>query len=320
MFHRVPGTTFANFFARNKEAIPESVAVVTLDELRKHVVQFIVDVYHQRRHRGIGISPMQAWTQSVERHGMRPLPNPERVMAALSQVLYRVPQSYGIEFEGLIYNSPLVAAYRVRAAAPRSVRIAINPDDLATIRFLDPDTFVEVPIKAAMRDRVRGVTLEKHKLARALQRANEEALGGEDGLARAYTLIDRAMDAHGRQGGLANRRDAARYWEAIKRAHEPEEAPAFDTVRSASPITDGLYEEMLPAGPDDAEVVAEETPDIPAPAMPPRRRGRPRRVPETPVVAPGGAAATAAAASDAGEDDLDAAARRMGMTARVIEQ
>lgn len=322
VFHRVPGTTFANFFARNKEAIPETVAVVTLDELRKHVVQFIVDVYHQRRHRGIGTSPMQAWTESVERHGMRPLPNPERVMAALSQVLYRVPQSYGIEFEGLIYNSPLVAAYRVRPRAPRSVRVAIDPANLASIRFLDPDTntFVEVPIKAAMRDRVRGVTLEKHKLARALQRANEEALGGEDGLARAYTLIDRAMDAHGRQGGLANRREAARYWEAIKRAHEPEEAPAFDTVRSASPITDGLYEEAPPGGPDDAEVVAEEMPDIPAPAIPPRRRGRLRRVPETLVVAPGGAATPAATAPDAGEDDLDAAARRMGMTARVIEQ
>ena len=298
---------------------------MTLDELRAHVVQFVVDVYHRRRHRGIGISPLQAWMESVERHGMRPLPEPERVMAALSQVLYRVPQSYGIEFEGLIYNSPLVAAYRVRAGAARSVRIAIDPVDLATIRFLDPDTntFIEVPIKTSMRDRVRGVTLEKHKLARALQRANEETLGGEDGLARAYTVIDRAMDAHGRQGGLANRRDAARYWEAIKRAHEPEEAPAFDKVRSASPITDGLYDEAALHEPYDAEVAAAvvpEVPDAPAPPTPPTRRGRPRRVPGTPVVTPGGAGLPAAAMPDVNEDDLDAAARRMGMTARVIEQ
>ena len=112
VFHRVPGTTFANFFARNKENAPDRVAVVTLDELREHALRFVVDVYHKRFHRGIQARPLETWTESVGRHGMNLPPDPERVLAATSHSQFRVPQHYGIEFEGLVYNSADVAVNR----------------------------------------------------------------------------------------------------------------------------------------------------------------------------------------------------------------
>lgn len=314
VFHRVPGTTFANVFARNKEDIPEKVAVVTLAELRLHAVHFIVDVYHQRTHRGLGTSPLKAWQESVERHGLRPLPNAERILAALSQVIYRKPQAYGIEYEGLIYNSAAVAAVRIRPGPAEAVRIAVNPHDLTTVRFVDPATgeFVEVPIQPSMRDRVRGVTLEKHKLARALQLANEKTLRGEAGIARAYSMIDRAMEAHGRQGGLANRRDAARYWEAIQRARKPEDDPAFDQVGSAATITDGLFDEVVPTG-NGAEVeapAADAAPE-PATAAPPKHPDASRRkAANRPVLV------TEEITPDV-DLDLEAEAARLGMNLRV---
>lgn len=329
VFHRVPGTTFANFFARNKENTPDRVAVVTLDELRGHVLRFIVDVYHKRFHRGIGARPLETWMASVGRHGMNLPPDPERVLAATSQSLFRVPQPYGIEFEGLLYNSTAVAAYCVRAGAPSSVRVVVDALDLTRIRFLDAETndFVMVPIKRSMLERVRGVTLEKHKMARALQRANERELGGEVGLARAYTLIDRAMDAHGRQGGMANRKEAARYWEAIVRAREPEDAPAFDVARSASAITEGLYDEANPFDQTTADVpLAEEAapPEGEAPgpeeAPVPPRKPRGRRSQAAPP--PGAPDPDPGPGEDKpfGDDDLEAAARLLGMTVRVNNQ
>jgi putative transposase len=316
VFQRVPGTTFSNFFERNREAIPEKVAVVTLDELRRHVLRFFVEVYHRRVHRGLGVSPMEAWAESVRRNGMRPMPDPERVTTALSQVAYRIPQRYGIEFEGLVYNSVDVAAYRVRRGAPKAVRIAVDPRDLARIRFLDPadNRFVEVPIQEAMRERVRGVTLEKHKLARALQRANPERLAGEKGLARAYALIDDAMRERGAANGMANRRDAARYWEALTKARPPEEPPAFDTVASARGVTNGLFG-------DGFELEAEAPTLVPAvPDAEPDGAPRPKRDRKAKEKRPDGDGAPppgepAAPAAEDGED-LVSFARTLGMSVR----
>lgn len=314
VFQRVPGTTFSNFFERNKEATPERVAIVTLDELRHHALRYIVDVYHRRRHRGLGVSPMEAWAESVRRNGMRPLPDPERVTTALSRVAYRVPQRYGIEFEGLIYNSADVSAYRVRNGAPRAVRIAVDPLDLTRIRFLDPadNRFVEVPVQESLRERVRGVTLEKHKLARALQRANPAALAGDAGLKRSYTLIDEAMRARGAATGLANRRDAARFWESLTKARTPEEPSAFDTAASGRTVTDGLFTELPNPHENvpERELEADDGEHEGERRKPPRKRAGRRAG----TVADEAADQVPDAATPG--DDLDAIALGMGMTVR----
>jgi putative transposase len=335
VFHRVPGTTFASWFERNKEAIPESVAVVTLQELTMHVDRYLADIYHRRRHRGLNLSPLEAWNESVRLHPMPVPPDREKVLAALSLAGYRVPQRYGIQFEGLFYNSADVARYRIRAGMPKAVRISVDADDLTSIRFLDPETnaFVTVPIVPGMLGRVRGVTLEKHKLARALQRSNPATLAGKAGLARAYTLIDRAMREKGAKSGLAQRKDAARYWAAATRAARPEEAPAFDAAVGAEGVSEGIYDdgEDPGAGVPDDELVgadrmpgalpadpmpraggppggdgadpdpAEPAPDAVAPADVPVRRGRPRKAAPAPTPADP-------------DEDLDALARKLGMT------
>ena len=98
VFHRVPGTTFANVFERDGDTPPERVAVATLAELRQHTIRYLVDVYSRRRHRGLlGRSPLGIFQESVERHGMRPMPNPKRLTDALSLTFNRKPQPYGFE-------------------------------------------------------------------------------------------------------------------------------------------------------------------------------------------------------------------------------
>jgi putative transposase len=305
VFQRVPGTTFSKLFDLRKEVIPEKVAVVTIDELRDHMLRFVVDVHNVRPHRVLRRSPLQEWESSVQQHGMRPLPDPETVVAALSNVAHRVPQHYGIEYEGLRYNSPEVAAYRIRpdAERERAVKIAVDPRDLTSIRFLDRATnrYVSVPILPGLLGRMRGVTLEKHRLARALQRANMEALAGEAGLLRAYTLIDDAMRAKGSKDGRANRLSAARYWEKLTKARPPEDPPAFDTLASRSGVTDGLFGDVWAPPPQ----LVPEPPEAPAQARPAA----------TDAPAPDMSADTDAPGTAHAEDDVDleAIARRLGM-------
>jgi putative transposase len=333
VFHRVPGTTFANFFERHREAVPEKVAVTTLAELWAHTIHFLVGIYARRPHRALGgRSSLDLWSESVARHGVRPIPSADELRSMTSHVTWRKPQPYGIEYEGLIYNGPEVAMLRVRPGRPQPVKIRVDRDDLTSIRFIHPETGapVPVPIVQAMRPIVAGVSLHKHKLARALQRQNAVKLAGSEGLKRAYRILDAAMSQKLRADGLKNRMQAARYWEKLTRPPEPEDAPAFDPVRSSRSLVEEVLETDAPAVAelDDEEDDGEAQDDgaagqgAPAPAEPaeaapavaagapegPKRpaRGRRPRKPGQPGAAPPGA--------DIVDEDLDELVRGLGLT------
>lgn len=275
VFHRVPGTTFSDIFDRNKETAPDTIAVCTLAELQRETLKYVVDVYHQRRHRGLGISPLEAWNRSVEIHGMKPLPDPDRVTTALCHLAYRVPQHYGIQYEGLIYNNADVAVVRIRPGKAMPVRVAIDARDLSEIQFLDPadNTWRRVPIQPALALHVRGISLEKHKMARALQRANPARLAGTSGMVKAYVMLDDDMRKLSGESGLANRKKAARYWQALITTKRPEEPPAFDVEESGRSLVDDLYGEDV--GPEDEPLAP-----VHAPAQPKAPRAPKERTPD----------------------------------------
>ncbi len=320
VFHRVPGTTFANWFLRNKEAIPEQVAVVTLEELRRYVLHFIVNVYRRNNHRGLAMSPAAAWAESVRRNGMRPLPDPEKLTTALSIVGYRVPQHYGLEFEGLIYNSSDVAAYRIRPGAPRSVRVAVDSHDITVLRFLDPadNQWVAVPIKESMRARVTGVSRQKHKLARALQLANPERLSGDEGLAKAYTMIDRAMRDRrqagraGQQGpgcGLLGQADAAQAARRTGGVRHPGQRQGGDRRPVRRVCGPASRTHQRPESRSLGAAACRET-DVAVPGAEAAVQPRRKRKPSGPKSEP------SASGTPEVDDDIEAFAREMGMSIR----
>ncbi|MDT8292266.1 DDE-type integrase/transposase/recombinase, partial [Roseomonas mucosa] len=139
VFQRVPGTTFSNFFLRNKEAIPESVAVCTLSELWNLTLRYIVDVYNRKPRRALGgKSAEQLWNESVQLHGMKPPPSPRQLRLATSLPMQRTLQRYGVEILGLIYQSPELALLRVRQDCPRLIKVLTDPQDLTRIRIIHP--------------------------------------------------------------------------------------------------------------------------------------------------------------------------------------
>ncbi|MBY0334172.1 MAG: DDE-type integrase/transposase/recombinase [Acetobacteraceae bacterium] len=315
VFQRVPGTTFSDIFLRNGEHIPETVAMLTLPELYELTLRWIVSIYHRRPHRALGgRSPLDIWTESVGRHGIALPPGKEEIVSKLASTTFRKPQRYGIEVEGLIYNSAEVAGLRVRPDAPRDVKVHVDRSDLTRIWFTDPadGERVEVPILRSMHGLVQGITLEKHQMARAMQRQNPELLAGEAGLRRAYRALDEGLRRYQQQDGLLNRQRAAAAWEKFNRIRTFEDAPAFDIEGSAEAVID-------PELGDDVEVA-------PAPAADPQPEAAPRpaRKPNAAPLAITDAAKDAEAAAEArvealmsDEDDPDALIAELGM--RITE-
>jgi putative transposase len=330
VFHRVPGSTFANFFERNKEEIPERVAVVTLDELRAFTLLYIVDVYNNRPHRALaGRSPQDLYDEMAGQQGMR-LPPPADELAALtSPVAYRTVQRYGIEFEGLIYQAPVLASFRTQQERPDKVRIRVDRRDLTRIWFVDPRDGEDkpIPISPAMRPLVEGISLEKHRLARAMQLANPQRLAGEAGLKRAYRILDAAMAERSTQDGLQNRTKAARYWEILNRPPRPEEPAEFDVDRSSHSIVEAAITDAYPEdiGTADASSAEANPPDTAQGTMP-QPDASPTADQTTSKPAPKRKRATPSrqvppkddAAETGQEEDVDELARRLNL--RVSKQ
>lgn len=317
VFHRMPGTTFSNFYERNGEATPEMAAVVTLAELEFYVLQYVVDVYHARKHRGLDRPPIEAWKASVAANGLLPPPDPDQLAADLTEFAYRTIQREGIAYEGLNYRSEALAILRVQPNRPKLIKIKIDPLDMTRIWFIDPfdNQPKEAFIDPAKRKIVEGVTWEKYRLARAIQRNNPENFGGEEGLASAYVVLDRDMAEKTGAKGRTDRRKAAAYFEKLTSAAKSEEPPAFDVGRSAVSIVEHVLDDGTEF--DDSDPVSLREPaaaaeDAAAVAtVPETKRSRPKKPRATPATQSSPEPDPAA-----DDEDFDPAeyARRNGLT------
>lgn len=156
--HKLPGTTFSNTDER-KGYDSEKEAVMTLKEFERQVVDFIVNIYHQRRHDGIGMPPIRKWTLGIvgDEHtpgaGVPPIPeNPVRVQIDFMPYEERTVQQYGVQIDHIRYYGPELDPYVNRADEedPKSKRKFLfrrHPKDISKLYFLDPkdNIYVDIP-------------------------------------------------------------------------------------------------------------------------------------------------------------------------------
>lgn len=147
--HTLPGTTFSNPQQR-RGYNSESTSAMTLKEFENHLVDFIVNIYHQRVHSELGMPPKTKWTQGIlgDAHttgtGMFPVPeDPLRIHLDFMPFFERSVQQYGIQIDNISYYDPVLDPY-VSAADPnnpkakREFLVRRDPRDISKVYFLDP--------------------------------------------------------------------------------------------------------------------------------------------------------------------------------------
>ncbi len=267
MCHVVPGSTFSNIFARNKETPPEKVAVCTFSELRAHMLRFIVDIYHPKFHRGLETSPLVAFKASASQFGITPPPDQARLTAILSVPYTRTVQATGLEIKGLFFNSAELMEYRQLNGRERTVEATVDPKDISQAWWIDPrdGQTLRLYLPQVDRERYRGVTLDRHERVRALQRNNPEMLSGNAGAEKAYALYLRQILAMAGSKGLTNRRRAMRAWEKLR---SDAYAKFNDDVEETAGQEGGLLDDVF--GPADApggSLMLEQQPEAVAPEV-----------------------------------------------------
>ena len=222
LIHRLPGTTFSN--TRERGDYPaEKLACLTLPELEKAITTWVVDRYHQRKHRGLkGRTPDQVWKDGESRRSPRLPVDLDALESILAHSANVRLHHYGIEVDCQQYHSDALAELRLRLGHEARVDVRFR-DDLGHVWVRDPirNQFLEVPNKDK---RMFGMSRDLYRTARDRVRGERGNPNDADAVFEAYRNIMEDVDNAKKSNKLRKRRYAAQTEldkEGQQRAKEP---------------------------------------------------------------------------------------------------
>lgn len=173
--HQLPGTTFAKYYLRNDYDSLKH-AVIPIEDLRRLVYRWIVEVYNKHFHRALQNCPLEVW---MERDGHPDFPVLPRRLDVLdvymTPVEERVLSSKGIEINSLFYTSPELSDLRLRRGN-QSLKVRPNPDDMGFIHVLHPESNTYFKAPCTWPDYADGITHEQNEWFRRRSREAYKAL------------------------------------------------------------------------------------------------------------------------------------------------
>lgn len=153
LFH---GRTFENVVAKG-DYESDLNAVIDPDELGRVIVRWIVDVYHNTPHDGLGgETPRDCWIRATRLHPVLPPPSPDVCRHIFGVTVECRITNTGVRVLGLHYQSEELQRLR-RIAHQKPVLVRIDEGDLGYVSVRTPDGWLTVPCVKAGFD---GVPLE----------------------------------------------------------------------------------------------------------------------------------------------------------------
>jgi putative transposase len=164
LVHMLPGTTFSNMLERGDYDAARH-ACLSLNAFWQILHIFLLDIYAQRYHEGVGGIPAKLWDACLQ-SGVTPClhSNAQEVRLLLYPGDTRTLQRSGIDFENLRYQSPDLAGLRTKWGKGALVHIKYDPTDVSKIYILDPTEQGEwIPVPCVDQDYARNLSLWKHR-------------------------------------------------------------------------------------------------------------------------------------------------------------
>ncbi|QFR49792.1 transposase [Sulfurimonas lithotrophica] len=146
--HDLPGSTKSNIVDKGEYDSVKN-ATFTLDEITKWVTEFIVNVYHNRIHHGIGMTPKQKYKIGIFGDDENPgtgippiIENPESIRIALLPTYYRTTQKNGITLDGITYYSDVLRTWINKTDEKGNklkFKVKRDPLNIQKLYFFDPE-------------------------------------------------------------------------------------------------------------------------------------------------------------------------------------
>lgn len=165
LIHRLPGSVFSNVDQRGDYPAEEK-AVLDMEALTHLLTKWIVEIYNVSVNRGIGCRPIDRWRDSADKRIIE-LPVYPRQLEVISGIpAQRTLFHYGIELEGLQYNSELLQTVRRRVGESKRVDLKFYEDTVAYVHVYDPFNKEYIQVFAKNREYADGLPRNIHRLVR----------------------------------------------------------------------------------------------------------------------------------------------------------
>ncbi len=229
-----PGATFSNP-AQRKGYDSEAEATLTLREFEYLVVEFIVNVYHQRNHSELGMSPRKKWELGILGDATKPgvgIPqvpeDPFRLRLDFMPFFERSVQQYGIQIDCINYYDPVLDPYinstdLHNPKARRSFKIRRDPRDISKVYFFDPASSSYYPIPYRDMGHPAMSAWELKEVQRTLKEQGRSSIdehGIFEALGRMRAVVEQSV-----QKSKAARRQATRTPPKVTTKQKPSHVP-----------------------------------------------------------------------------------------------
>lgn len=129
---RLSGHTFSSIIEKG-DADPEKRAALTLDDFTFALLRWVVDIYHNTPHSGLGgETPVRAWRRLSKRYGVTPPPDSEMMRLCFGYERKCRLDKTGITVLGVRYSSEAIATY-LRREETKTVLVRWHPQNIGAI-------------------------------------------------------------------------------------------------------------------------------------------------------------------------------------------
>jgi putative transposase len=215
----MPGTVFNDVDTRG--AYPsERTAAIDVEQLTRIIVKWIVDVYHCTPHRGLKrATPLQVW-QEAESQAEFELPAyPHQLDLIVGQIATRRVFHYGVEYDGIRYNSHTLGLLAQRSKKKQTVQIRVYEHDVSYIDVFMPASKEFVRVPAIDTEYCQGLNRHTHLLVKKLARSKFGDEWTQEQLREAKAEIQRMIS-----DALRDHKSAKRKLAAAVKLHDSEAA------------------------------------------------------------------------------------------------
>lgn len=266
-FKKLPGATFSN--PKEREGYDsDRTSALTLKEFETHVFDFIVNIYHQRKHSDLQMPPVKKWEQGILGNSMAPgtgLPpvpaDPQKLKIDFLPFVTRTVQPYGLLIDDIFYYHEVLNRW-INAMDPehpnkkRQFIVKRDPRDISQVMFFDPELNQYFPIP--YRDTSHPpVSLWEFRNVRSQLRKDGDAMVDEQ------TIFDAIERNRARvQDAVAKTKKARREQQRIQTATElakrrQENADKAASDDSNSPSTASIQPKSQSLDTDDADIFSQ---------------------------------------------------------------
>lgn len=191
--HQLPGTSFARFHQRG-DYDPQKCALLTFAEFTQLFEKWVVDVYSQTIHRGLGTTPWSRWHESLAQYEPE-LPDDRRVLQRrIDLVVTRSLRRNGIELNSIRYSGDALQPILSAFGEGVQVRVSYDAEDLGEIQVWGPNDADPVAVQALYPAFARGLTLKQNEMIRELLREQGAAVEDRVALERARHELSRSVE------------------------------------------------------------------------------------------------------------------------------